>query len=188
MRAGIIFLAKFGQKIMETLPADQTPSGRHSRPTLLTVLCILTFIGGAFSLLGNVKNYLQPDIDTAAVTKVLDSAKQELTDKGGENLPGAIVVEKVMSGAAEMMDNQKLKRSSLISILSNLLILGGAFLMFQMKKVGFWVFLAGVGVSIAGPLMVFGTSNLLGLFMTMGSAFIGILFAVLYSLNLKKMS
>jgi hypothetical protein len=59
--------------------------------------------------------------------------------------------------------------------------------MFQLKKIGFWAYVAGTGIAIMTPIVVYGPSNLMSIGMTAIYAFFGILFAVLYSLNLKYM-
>jgi hypothetical protein len=59
--------------------------------------------------------------------------------------------------------------------------------MFQLKKIGFWTYVAGAGIAIITPLIVYGPSNLMDIGITAIYGFVGILFAVLYSLNLKYM-
>jgi hypothetical protein len=59
--------------------------------------------------------------------------------------------------------------------------------MFQLKKIGFWAYVAGTGIGIITPLIVYGPANLMGVGITAIYGFFGILFAVLYSLNLKYM-
>ncbi len=97
------------------------------------------------------------------------------------------MAEKVISGASAMLNPENIKKNALFSILANLLTLGGAFLMFQLKKIGFWVYLAGTGIAIVTPLVVYGPTNLMSIGMTAVIGFFGVLFAVLYSINLKYM-
>jgi hypothetical protein len=97
------------------------------------------------------------------------------------------MAEKVISGASEMLNPANIKKNALFSILANILTFGGAFLMFQLKKIGFWTYVAGTGIAILTPIIVYGASNLMSIGMTAIYAFFGILFAVLYSLNLKYM-
>jgi hypothetical protein len=40
---------------------------------------------------------------------------------------------------------------------------------------------------VVAPFIIFGSDNLMSVLSTMGSAFIGIIFIILYSLNLKQM-
>jgi hypothetical protein len=97
------------------------------------------------------------------------------------------MAEKVISGASAMLNPENIKKNALFSMLANVLTLGGAFLMFQLKKIGFWVYLAGTGIAIVTPLVVYGPANLMSIGMTAVIGFFGVLFAVLYSINLKYM-
>jgi uncharacterized membrane protein YgaE (UPF0421/DUF939 family) len=92
-----------------------------------------------------------------------------------------------MSGASEMMVPEKMKKNALLMTIANLLTLGAGFLMFQQNKTGFWLYLLGVGLSIAVPLFVFGAGNIVSLISSMSYGFFGVLFAVLYAMNLKHM-
>ena len=57
--------------------------------------------------------------------------------------------------------------------------------MFRLRKTGYWLYIAGIVVLVAAPLLIFGTSNLLNLGIAMLSGGIGMLFILLYSLQLK---
>jgi len=166
-------------------PSDTSPV---ARPTFLTVLCILTFIGSGWGVISNVNSYFSADkINTEAVRKAVDSASATIANQSDGNTPGAKVVEKVMSGASDMMVPEKLKKNALLMTIANLLTLGAGFLMFQQKKTGFWLYLLGVGFSIAVPLLVYGAGNIVSLISSMSYGFFGVLFAVLYAMNLKHM-
>jgi hypothetical protein len=124
---------------------------------------------------------------SAVATQALDSARNELV-KQGDNTPGNKVAEKVISGASQMLDPVKLKKNALYNIIANLLTLGGGFLMFQLRKPGYWLYLLGTGISVISPLAIFGVTNLLGIGMTAVLGFVGVLFAVLYAMNLRHMN
>ncbi|MGL6268792.1 MAG: hypothetical protein ACRC2O_12750 [Chitinophagaceae bacterium] len=156
------------------------------RPTLLTVLCILTFIASAWGIFSGISNYMNADISSQIAGTALDTAKENIS-KENENTAASKMAEKVISGASAMLNPENIKKNALFSILANLLSFGGAFLMFQLKKIGFWTYVAGAGIAIITPLIVYGPSNLMGIGITAIYGFFGILFAVLYSLNLKYM-
>ena len=165
--------------------STEIPSGPQ-RPTLLTVLCILTFIGSAWGVISNISSYMNADVSSQVAGTMLDSAKEEIS-KESDNESATKMAEKVISGASAMLNPENIKKNALFSILANLLTLGGAFLMFQLKKIGFWVYLAGTGIAIVTPLVVYGPANLMSIGMTAVIGFFGVLFAVLYSINLKYM-
>jgi hypothetical protein len=129
---------------------------------------------------------MNADVSSKVAGTMLDDAKEKIS-KESDNEGASKMAEKVISGASEMLNPENIKKNALYSILANILTLGGAFLMFQLKKMGFWVYLAGTGIAIIMPLVVYGPSNLMSIGMTAVIGFFGILFTVLYSLNLKYM-
>jgi hypothetical protein len=171
------------ENVQSTVSVPEGPK----RPTLLTVLCILTFIGSGWGIISNINNYMNADISSQVAGNILDSAKEQISKESGNNGTSNKMAEQVLTGASRMLDPANMKKNALYTILANLLTLGGAFLMFQMKKLGFWVYIAGTGVAILTPLIVYGASNLMSIGLTAVIGFFGILFAVLYSLNLKYM-
>jgi uncharacterized membrane protein YjjP (DUF1212 family) len=56
--------------------------------------------------------------------------------------------------------------------------------MFRLKKAGYWLYILGTAISIAGPLYIFG-GNLISMLSTVLIGIAGIVFVILYGLNLK---
>jgi hypothetical protein len=167
---------------------EQTQTGNASpRPTFLTVLCILTFLGSGWGIISNISSYMNANVSAEIAKPMLDSAQQEIQKEASDNETAAKMADKVISGASVMLEPANIKKNALFGILANLLTLGGAYLMFQLRKPGFWVYLAGTGLAILSPILVYGASNLMSLGMTAVIGFFGIIFVVLYSLNLKHM-
>jgi hypothetical protein len=162
------------------------PSG-PARPTLLTVLCILSFIGSIYGVINGLTTYRNADISSAMVSSYLDSAKTDIQKEAADNKRAADIANKVISGASDLLDPAKIKKNALLGILGSILTFGGAYLMFQLRKPGFWLYLAGTGVAILAPILVYGASNIMSIGLSAVYGFFGILFAVLYSLNLKYM-
>jgi len=156
------------------------------RPTLLTVLCILTFIGSGWGFLSNLNNYRHAGLSSEVVSTALDSAQSQIRKDAAGN-PGAEIADRMLSGAREMADPYKIRKNALFGLVACLLTLGGGFLMFQMRKPGFWLYLLGTGISVMAPLVVFGADNIVGIVMGSGTGLIGIVFCVLYAVNLKHM-
>lgn len=165
---------------------EQTQTGNAPvRPTFLTVLCILTFLGSGWWMISNISNYMNANVSAEIARPMLDSAQQEIQKEASDNEAAAKIADKVISGASAMLDPAKMRQNALFGILANVLTLGGAFLMFQLRKPGFWVYVAGTLVGILSPILVYGASNLMSLGMSALVGFFGIIFIILYSLNLK---
>lgn len=157
------------------------------RPTFLTVLCILTFIGSGWSILNNISTYRQADTAASVVSAALDTATSQIELQGADE-PGAEIANKMLAGARELSDPVKIKKNALFGLMAAVITLGGAFLMFQLNKKGFWLYVFGTGITVVAPFLVFGMANFIGVLMGAVSGFIGIVFCVLYAMNLKHMS
>lgn len=171
----------------DILPNSPVPAA-PARPTLLTVLCILTFIGSAYGVFRNIKDYINADAYGAIITRTMDQVGTDVKEATKDKPEAEAFVNKVVDNAAAIADPAKLKKKALYNLIADILAFAGAFLMFNLRKVGFWVYLLHVAIAIIAPLAVYGTNNMVVNFGMAGLAAVSILFSVLYSLNLKHMS
>ena len=148
------------------------------RPQFITVLCILSFVGIAFSLIGGIMNYFT--YSTLASTGDLFQGMG--VTEGGEQMGEA------MNSMASMlgMDYGKMATSALIQALLNIPILIGVLLMWKQKKMGFYVYCVFELIQPLLPLAL-GLGLVGGIMATVGIIF-AILFIILYGVNLKHMS
>ena len=160
---------------METLSVHPRP-----RPVLLTVLCVLTFIGSGFGVFGNLMamfaspflEFLQPSIFEEAFSHL------------GNN-PGDQFIKQALDMGVLALDN--FLGITLSKFIFYALSLVGAIMMFQMKKIGFYLYIvAQVGFLFIGP--VFLGWNLFVSIALLFSAFFSIIFIALYAIHLKHMS
>jgi hypothetical protein len=160
----------------------------NPRPTLLTVLCILTFIGSAWGVISNIRSYINANALSGIVDTAMQQAKSNVQETTKDNPEAGKLAEKLINSASAITDPVKLKKLALYAILADILAFAGAFLMFNLRKTGFWVYLVHAAVAILAPVAVYGAGNMLIGIGAMFTAFVAILFSVLYSLNLKYMS
>ncbi len=146
------------------------------RPTFLTVLCILTFVGVAISLIGGIMNYFA----YSALAATGDMFGGMKTDAGQD-------MNNAMNSMASAlgMDYGKMAMVAMIQALLNIPILIGAIMMWKQKKMGFWVYAIFEIIQPILPL-VMGLGLLGGVMATVGLIF-SILFIILYGVNLKHM-
>ena len=147
------------------------------RPTFLTVLCILSFIGIGFSLIGGIMGYFSYST-MASAGDMFGGLKGEGAEEMGE----------AMNAMADVMgmDYGKMAMVALIQALLNIPILIGVLMMWKQKKTGFYVYAAFEIIQPALPLIM-GLGLVGGIMATVGLIF-GVVFVVLYGLNLKHMS
>jgi len=154
------------------------------RPTFLTVLCILSLIGsGGFGLLYSVYQFATFESTYPANVEKISTALEQMEDAGMDsgflynNAQNSLIQLEKMS--------QNLGLITGANCLFALLSLLGIFLMFKLKKNGFYLYLGANLFWLLVPLA------LIDFDATMMNTIIGggitILFVILYALNLKHM-
>jgi hypothetical protein len=158
------------------------------RPTFITVLGILSFIGVGWQIISGIIT-----MGMGAVTSAVTSASNNLTE-GLSNVDGANQVQgmdKAMSGLNDAVDaaNKLVQNATvigIINIVSALVCLLGVIWMWKLLKKGFYVYVIG---EIAAPIVTlilvgFG----IGGFFAMMGFIVPIIMIILYGINLKHMS
>ena len=163
-------------------PGQPIEISKPVRPVFLTVLCILTSIGSGWGVVSGITSYLSADATSGIARAAMQDAKEKIKDD--ENA-GSKFAEKILSGTSEMLRPENLKKSALFNIIASVFTLLGAILMFGLKKTGFFSYLLGTVIGIAGPFIAFGGGNFLTILSSSFIALIGILFVILYGLNVK---
>ena len=148
------------------------------RSQFLTLLCILTFLSCAWGLLDAIVSFSQPDTvsKTVYVEQKSTEPKQEkqtkkyFEDRSSDDVP--------LPG-----DPEQIRSLAVAQFIYSLLTLVGAFLMFQLRRIGFWIYVSGVAVGLVLPVILggFGALN------TSFGVFFSVLFAGLYWVSMKEM-
>jgi len=153
----------------------------NERPSFLTVLCIITFIFSGFLLLSTA--YGLVTYDEQAQIEAFEQTIVSMEELGAD-LPGMNenIRDLEVFNKEQMDSNSTLQAVSLISILLSLF---GAFMMYQLKKIGFHLYLASKVIGLI-PLLIFTLSTAVfwayGIFLLFTIAFV-----IMYSRNLKFM-
>lgn len=154
------------------------------RPTFLTVLCILTFIGSGWGVLSQLFSLLFTNlVDVSAQTEQLNTMMDNMESGAGTSFLSGI-----LSSSQEVMQATMMHAKSIavISLVLFLLSLCGAILMFSLRRIGFYIY------TVAQLLLLFVVPYFAGFSMivVMGmlfSALFTVVFIILYALNLKAM-
>ena len=162
---------------METTAINPNPV----RSTFLTVLCVLTFIGSGWGVIGAVRSYAGADTISSIANGAMQGAEDKLDQQGTPNF-----VKQIFSSLAAGLTPDSIRKSSILKLISCLLTLLGAIMMWNLKKIGFYLYIAGIAVFTLAPIIILG-SSLPGLAGAGGSGFIGVVFIVMYGMNLKDM-
>lgn len=162
---------------------DTTTSGQ--RPTFLTVLCILSFIGGLWGIWDGVQNAFT-DAPQKAVEEARTAIEDAMTQVEGA---GADFAMGMMEEGLAMAESAAANAVPLgyIGLVTSLLSLLGVWFMWNLRKNGFYIY---VVASLAGlflPFVFLGFSMVALMGLGVGG-FITILFIVLYAIHLKYMN
>ncbi|CAN5527983.1 hypothetical protein BH09BAC4_BH09BAC4_49900 [soil metagenome] len=152
----------------------------HMRSQFLTVLCILTFVSCAIGISDAVVSLTQTD----AVSETLYVEPKPSAEKNQEDKLQKKYFEDRSSGDAPMPNDPVVVRNLAFAQLAYaLLTLVGAILMFRLRKIGFWIYIAGIAVGLVLPVVLVGFVAL----NTSFGVFFSMLFAGLYWVSLKEM-
>jgi hypothetical protein len=164
----------------------------HTRPTLLTVLCILTFIGSSWLILTNIWTYGTASktaemISAVSKRAISDSAFQKDSTKAKViRKKRSLFGEKIMSSMAKIMTADNIRKNAAGTILSALITLFGALLMWWLKRRGFYIYMVGTLLGIIIPLYFYGI-NMTSMGIAFFPGFFGLVFIALYALNFKSL-
>ncbi len=157
---------------------------KPARPTFLTVLCILTFIGSGWGIVSGFTSYASANLTAGITQTAMEDAQRELENEEISNA-GTAMANQLFAGMSDLLNPENIRKNAIFSIISCVFTLLGAVLMFRLSKTGFWLYVLGTLIGIVAPFIVYGGGNLFSILSSSAFAFFGILFVVLYGLNLK---
>ena len=159
------------------------------RPSFLTWLCILTFIGSGWGIISAILSYT-----TAHKASTVFSENLHIRDSVVRNDTAKVTIRrnrfffsgKIKGSFSKMFQEDNIRKSALGKLIAAILTLTGALLMWQLKRPGFYLYIAGIIVAIAVPFYLFG-NDLVAVGASSFSNFFGLIFIALYALNLKSL-
>jgi len=167
---------------------DQEPA---TRPTLLTVLCILTFIGSGWSIISNIWAYSKAKETAQAFSKNIIHSQDSLTNKDSVSLNQNrknknVFGEKMMRSVSKLMTVDNIRKAAIGTLIASLFTLTGALMMWWLNRKGFYLYILGVIIGLLIPFYLYG-GNLVAVGISSATGFFGLVFIAMYALNLKSM-
>ncbi len=161
---------------------------REPRPSLLTVLCVLSFIGSVWTIATAGYIYYTADRTAGLIsgTEQPKSATDSMAIAAGR-LKKSAFGKKFYTNIVSKFDSRAIRFSAAGNMLSGIITLLGAWLMWKGRKAGYYIYIAGTGVLLLAPFIVYGPTLLAGGIAVSG-AFIGLVFIALYTLNYRWLS
>ncbi|CAN5330212.1 hypothetical protein BH09BAC5_BH09BAC5_27530 [soil metagenome] len=155
-----------------------------TRPTFLTVLCILTWIGCIIALIGNVIAYMAAGAVSAITNAAVDNMNAVADSLGSSGSADISNLNAVNETASNVMAHAS--TVALVSIAGAVLCLVGSFMMWGLKKMGFYIYVVGNLVPVITSAVLLGGSAFGGAMAALGMI-LPVAFIVMYGLNLKSM-
>ncbi|MEP6677223.1 MAG: hypothetical protein ABJA78_18830 [Ferruginibacter sp.] len=150
------------------------------RPTFLTVICILTFVGSGWGLLSNIYGYVSAE-KTAEAMRTLKATHNTSSGDQGQRF-----AQEMVNSFATVFTVENLRTAALAGCAAAVLCLIGALMMWNLKKTGFYSYVLGTLVGLVIPIYLFG-GNIFAILGTAVAAIFGIAFCIMYGVNLKHM-
>ena len=162
---------------------EQPEQEKRQRPAFLMILCILTFIGSGWNILSNLSSLFTAGLmeDGQLVMQEFSSISDEVQQEGYPNSLAHFFESSIELAKVTFEHGRSI---ATIQLVLGVLSLLGAILMFQLRRIGFYFYVT------AQILMLFilpyfaGFTMLVWLIMG-ASAFVTLLFILLYAVNLK---
>ncbi|MBC7569206.1 MAG: hypothetical protein H7319_05675 [Spirosoma sp.] len=148
------------------------------RSEFLTLLCVLTFLSCAWGLFDATVSLWKTN--AVAETALLP---RKLTPEEKAAEPRSYFEDRASGDGPMPGDPDQIRLLSIAQFSYSLLTLIGAVLMFNLRRIGFWVYVAGTIAGIVMPVALAG----FGALNTSFGVFFSVIFAGLYWLNLKDM-
>ncbi len=159
--------------------------GQPERPVFLTVLCILTFLGSGWGLVSGAIQYFTAEKQAEVLVVQKEKASADIQRKGKTDA-GSQMAEKVINSMS-VLTPDNIRKAGIGTAVSAILCLAGALMMWKLNKVGFYLYIAGTLVGVVTPFLIYGNNNIMAIFSSVLIGFIGIVFAILYGVNVKHM-
>ncbi len=154
-----------------------------ARPTLLTVICILSFIAGLWGIYSGISTLTTDQTAAVAVAQQkMEEARAQLGDKA-DGMAGRMM-DSAMAITQKGAENAK--PIGISGIILSLLSLFGVWQMWNLKKSGFWLYLVAAIGGLIVPLVFLG-GGMMAIASVGFVGFITLIFIILYAVNLKYM-
>ncbi len=160
-----------------------------ARPSFLTWLCILTFIGSSWAIVSSAYTYVSADkyANILSEEKPLKRDSTYVDSTGSVHNERKMFSEKIKASFSKILDKDNMRKLAIGNLIAALFTLTGALLMWRLKRTGFYIYIIGVVFSLMFPFFLFG-NDLIAVGATSFNNYFGLVFIALYALNLKTMN
>lgn len=154
------------------------------RPIFLTILCYLTFMSGVTGLWTQSERLWSPGIVAESTQETFEKVQESVESQAsGEQLA---LMKRMFDGIISQTTADNIQKAAIILIIFESISLFAAYLMWNLKRKGYYLYLIGIGFAFLAPLAVIG--SWMGFITAMSAVLMSFIMAILYTLNLKHLS
>ena len=154
-----------------------------NRPTFLTILCFLTFMSAVSGLWTQSERLWNPGITADKTRETFEAVRENLEKQG--NTAQAKTMDEMFEAVIGQTTAENIKTGAIIMLIFESLSLYAAYLMWNLQRRGYYLYLGGMAVAFFAPLLMIG--GWMGVITGMAGIFFSIFMAILYAFNLKHM-
>ncbi len=154
------------------------------RPIFLTILCYLTFMSAVTGLWTQSERLWSPGMVAETNQETFEKVQESVESQAsGEQLA---MMETMFDGIISQTTAENVQKAAIILIIFESISLFAAYLMWNLKRKGYYLYLIGVGFAFFAPLMVIG--SWMGVITALSAVLLSFVMAILYALNIKHLS
>lgn len=161
------------------MPEETINPAVSRRPLFLTILCVITFIGSLAGIITNSRGYFNAEAEVENITT--GKAKTQLKHLFAPNSNSSDELVRIGN-----LNTENYKKFSIGCFASYILSLVGTILIFKLKRTGFYSFTLGTFFCLLTHFLLFG-DNFGSMGISIIGAMAGLVFVILYGINLKYM-
>lgn len=162
----------------------ENESPKNQRPTFLTVVCIISFVGLGWGIINNLSTLAFSSGGSFLYDMVQDSLEMALSEAHASDPAAAAFLEKIFDSVMKLIE--VLPMLAILGLICSVIALIGVIMMWNLKRIGFYLYTAAKVIMLFIPIILTGfnfISAMICISMLIGAA----LFITLYGLNLKAM-
>lgn len=154
-----------------------------SRPTFLTILCFLTFMSSISGLWSQSERLWNPEIAADQTREVFEMFRENIPSqtKGADTE----AVESMFTSIIDSTTPKNVMNLAMVLLVFESITLYAAYMMWNLQKKGFYLYLIGILVAFLGPILFIG--GFFGTISAMANVLLSLFMALMYSLNLRYM-
>ncbi len=149
---------------------------RPERSQLLVILCFLTFINSISGLWTHAERLWNPILISEQTIEVFNTAREQIESRVQPEEQA--ITEQFLNSIVESINPATIRNSAIVMLIFHSVTLFGAYLMWNLQKRGYQVYLGGILILILGSLFL--NVGGMGLITLLPSVFFSGIFALIY--------